>query len=34
VLGLYRDEITKYLSGASCRQQVRAENAEAARRAR
>jgi hypothetical protein len=34
VLGLYRDEITKDTSARTCRAAVRAENAEAARRAR
>lgn len=34
VLGLYRDEIIKDASERTCRAGVRAENAEAARRAR
>lgn len=34
VLGLYRDEIVKDQAERSCRAAVRAENAEAARRAR
>ena len=33
VLGLYRDEVTKDVEERSCRAKVRAENAEAARRA-
>jgi hypothetical protein len=34
LIGLYRDEITKGRSERQCRAAVRAENAEAARRAR
>lgn len=34
LLGLYRDEIIKFLESSRCRAAVRAENAEAARRLR